>query len=103
MSLQALTADGKKVGLVTATGPSTAVSVSAGTAANVDLPIATPPFIIQEILSLKSIAGLPDGIVLVGVSYPNLSTVRVRVFNPTAAGISITANSVTASILVQAV
>ena len=102
MSVQALTADGWKVVIATATGPSTTQVVNAGTAANVDLTVAANPASIKEILALKSVSGLPDGIVLVSISYPSLTTVRIRVFNPTDGNINITANSVTASVIAKA-
>jgi hypothetical protein len=102
VSVEALTADGWKVVEATATGPAAAVSVGAGAAADVDLTVAASPASIKKILALKSISGLPDGIVLVGVTYPTSTTVRVRVFNHTAAAISIAANSVTASVLAKA-
>jgi len=102
MSVEALTAEGFKLVLATASGPATTVSVGAGAAANVDLTVAANPGVIREILSLKSLTGLPDGIVLVGVSYPALTTIRVRVFNHTTSSINITAGSVSASVLAKA-
>jgi hypothetical protein len=102
MSVEALTADGWKVVEATATGPAATVSVGAGTAANVDLAVAANPASIKEVLALKSLSGLPDGVVLVGVSYPSPTTVRVRVFNPTTSDINVTANSVTAAVLAKA-
>jgi hypothetical protein len=102
MSVQALTADGWKIVIANASGPASNVSVSAGTAANVDLTVAANPASIKEILALKSVSGLPDGIVLVGVSYPDLTTVRIRVFNHTTGSITITAGSVSASVIAKA-
>jgi hypothetical protein len=102
VSVEALTADGWKIVEATATGPAAAVSVGAGAAADVDLAVAANPASIKEVLALKSLSGLPDGVVLVGVSYPSPTTVRVRVFNPTAAAITIAANSVTAAVSAKA-
>jgi hypothetical protein len=102
MSVQALSADGWKIVLANATGPASTVSVNAGSAANVDLTVSANPANIREILALKSIGGLPDGIVLVSVSYPNISTIRLRVFNTTGSSIDINANSVSATILARA-
>jgi len=102
MSVEALTADGWKIVKATATGPATNVAVSAGAAANVDLTVAANPALIKEILALKSVSGLPDGVVLASVSYPSLTTIRLRVFNPTTTDITVTANSVTAEIIAKA-
>ncbi len=101
MSVQALTADGWKLVIATASGPATNTTVNGGAAGNVDLTVAANPAIIREILGLKSITGLPDGIVLVGVTYPNLATVRISVFNPTTTNITISANTVSASVLAR--
>ena len=101
MSVQALTADGWKIVLANASGPASNATVNAGTAGNVDLTVAANPAIIREILGLKSITGLPDGIVLVGVTYPDLATVRIRVFNPTTSNITIVANTVSAGVLAR--
>jgi hypothetical protein len=102
LSVQAITADGWKLVIASATGPAAAVSVAAGASADIDLAIAANPANIKEILAFKSVTGLPDGIELVGISYPALSTVRVRVRNGTAAAITIAAGSVSASILARA-
>jgi hypothetical protein len=102
MSLQALV-DGYKLVLVNATGPSTNVTVTAGSSANVDLAVAAGPANVLAMLGLCSVSGLPSGVVLAGVSYPSLSTVRLSVFNPTTENISVTANSVTATVLAKAV
>jgi hypothetical protein len=102
MSVQALTAEGWKIVLANASGPAAAVSVDAGAAADVDLTVAANPANIREILALKSVTGLPDGIVLVGVTYPDLATVRVRVLNHSAAAITIAAGSVSAVIMAKA-
>lgn len=102
MSVEASTREGWKLVLASATGPSTTVPVGAGANANVDLTISANPAVIREILGLKSISGLPDGIVLVGITYPDTSTVRIRVLNHSTSTVSITANSVSASILCKA-
>ena len=102
MSVEALTAEGFKVVLASASGPSSDTVVSAGGAANVDLSVASNPANILEILALKSVSGLPDGVVLVGVSFPSTSTVRLRVFNPTGGDLTVTADSVTAYVLAKA-
>jgi len=102
MSVEAQTADGWKIATATAVGPAAAVSVAAGAAADVDLTVAANPAKIVKILGITSIAGLPSGIVLAGVTYPTLTTIRLRVFNPTASAITVTANSVSATILAKA-
>ncbi len=102
MSVQALTAEGWKLVLASASGPAAAVSVATGAAADVDLTVAANPALIKEILGLKSISGLPDGIVLAGITCPNLNTIRVRVYNPTGGAITIAAGAVSASVLAKA-
>ncbi|MFQ6075627.1 MAG: hypothetical protein ACE5Z5_05785 [Candidatus Bathyarchaeia archaeon] len=87
---------GKKMVELTATGPASDVPVGAGAAADVDLAVGAPPSTILEVLSLKDVSGLPDGVVLAGITYPDVGTVRLRVFNPTAGAITVTADSVTA-------
>jgi len=103
MSVEALTAEGYKLVTATASGPASNVAVSAGAAANVDLTITANPARILSIEALKSISGLPDGVVLVGVSYPSLTTVRARVFNPTSTDKTVSAGTVSAEILCKAI
>ncbi len=102
MSVQALTVEGWKLVLASASGPASDVSVGAGAAANVDLTVAANPALIKEVLGLRTVSGLPDGVVLANVTYPNLSTVRIRVFNPTSGAITIAAGAVSASVLAKA-
>jgi hypothetical protein len=102
MSVQALTADGWKIVTASASGPGSDVSISGGAAANVDLTVGSNPAQIREILAVQSVSGLADGVVLVGFSFPNISTLRLRVFNPTAGGKTVTANSVSAVIIAKA-
>jgi lipid-binding SYLF domain-containing protein len=102
MSVQALTADGWKIVTASATGPGSNVAVSAGAAANVDLTVSANPAQIKEILAVQSVSGLPDGVVLVGFSFPNISTLRLRVFNPTSTDKTVTAGSVSAVITAKA-
>jgi len=102
MSVEALTADGFKIVIATASGPASAVSVGAGAVADVDLTVAPNPAVVREILGLRTITGLPSGIVLVGVSYPSVNTVRIRVYNATATAITIAAGSVSATVLAKA-
>lgn len=103
MSVEALTVEGFKLVKATATGPGSDTTVTGGSAANLDLAVAANPSRILEIEALKSVSGLVDGVVLVGVSYPSLTTVRVRVFNPTGTNKTVTANSVSAEVLCKAI
>jgi len=102
MSVEVLTAEGYKLVRATASGPAAATSVAATTAANVDLTIAANPAKILAIEALKSISGLPSGVVLVGITYPDLATVRITVYNTTAAAVTIAAGSISAEILAKA-
>jgi len=97
-----LSRDGWKIVKLSATGPAADVTVTAGGAANVDLTIGTSMYNVKAIEALVSVSGLPDGAVLAGVSYPDLSTVRLRVFNPTGADVTVSAGSVTAYVLAKA-
>jgi hypothetical protein len=102
MSVQALV-DGYKLVLVNATGPSAAVSVAAGSSATVNLAVVAGPANVLAILGLQSVSGLPSGVVLSGVSYPDVNTVSLTVYNPTAAAVSVGAGAVTATVLAKAV
>lgn len=102
MSFPIHTQEGYKLALVTATGPSANVSVGAGASANVDLSISFDTRII-EALGIAGVSGLPSGVVIQGIEFPSTSTVRLVVFNPTAAAITVTANSVSARVLVRSV
>jgi hypothetical protein len=102
MSIQALTADGWKIITASATGPTSNVAVSAGTAANVDLTVGSNPALIREILAVQSVSGLPDGVVLEGFVFPSISTLRLQVFNPTSTDKTVTAGSVSAVIIAKA-
>jgi hypothetical protein len=94
MTLVALTRDGRKVVLDTATGPSTNVSVDAGASADINVPVGLFELSRKDSVVVSGISGLPDGIVLQGFSLPSLDTVRLRVRNVTTGSITVSANSV---------
>ena len=82
--------------VVTGTGPAANTSVDATKAANIDISLSPAKGKkILEILAIKRISGLPDGVVLVGFEFPDATTCRVRVYNTTSAAVTISANSVT--------
>jgi len=99
-----LLATGEKLVAITATGPAADVSVGATAAADVDIsiPVRTLSRILEN-LALVSLTGIPDGVVLVGFSFPDVGTLRIRVFNTTGAAITITAGSITATVLSKGV
>jgi len=104
--IKALGRRGVKAEYASATGPSADVSVGTGAAANIDVSVSlsggaflTTPTIVL----LTEVSGLPDGVVLAGWSFPSKSTssitVRLRVYNPTSADITVSADSVTVKIV----
>lgn len=102
MSVEAITLDGKKIVIASAIGPSSTVNVAAGSTANIDLSVQPNPAIIRNILAIGTVTGLPTGVAINGISYPSLTTIRITVYNPTGAAVSIAANSVTATVLARA-
>jgi hypothetical protein len=97
-----LTADGWKLVTASAVGPASNVNVAAGATANIDLAVSANPASIKELIAIATIAGLPTGLAIAGISFPNTSTVRIVVFNPTSSAVTVTANSVTATVLASA-
>jgi len=97
-----LTADGWKLVTASAKGPASDVSVAAGATANIDLAVSANPASIKELIALATVAGLPTGLAIAGISFPNTSTVRIVVFNPTSSAVTVTANSVTVTVLASA-
>ncbi len=96
-------ATGERVEVLSASGPGADVTVTAGGANNVDLTISLGK--VQRILdhlAVVSVSGLPDGAVLAGFSFPDVTTLRLRVFNPTEADVTVSAGSVSAEVLVKA-
>jgi hypothetical protein len=97
-----LTADGWKLVTASAVGPASNVSVAAGATANIDLAVSANPASIKELIALATVAGLPTGLAIAGISFVGTSTVRIAVFNPTASAVTVTVNSVTATVLASA-
>ena len=80
------------------------MTVATGTAGDIDLAISLGEVKqILEHLGVVSISGLPDGLAIAGITFPDATTLRIRVFNPTAGDITVSAGSVSASVLVKAV
>lgn len=97
-TVQAITADGKIQIVATATGPATDVSVGAGASVDITLTYApTSLSRILEIVGVRRIMGLPDGIVLQGI-HAKVADVILRVRNHTGAPIAISAGSVIAEV-----
>ena len=104
MSVEFHVDTGHKIALLSASGPGADVTVSSGGATNVDLTISLGVVnTILENLSVVSVSGLPDGVVVAGWSFPSSTTLRLRVFNPTASDVTVTAGSVSATVLSKAV
>ena len=82
--------------IVSGTGPAADTSVDATSPADIDIPLApTKGNKILDPLGIREISGLPDGVVPVGITFPDATTCRLRVFNTGSAAVTITANSVT--------
>jgi len=103
MSVEGKLRTGEKLALLSASGPSSNVTVSAGDTANVDLTISVGVVsrILQN-LGVKSISGLPVGVVIAGFTFPNTTTLRLVIYNPTTSAVTVTADSVSADVLVKA-
>ena len=100
---ESLLLTGEKVEVLSASGPSSDTSVAATSAADIDLTISLGKVKkILDHLAVTQISGLPDGVVLAGYSFPSETTLRLRVYNPTSADITVTAGSVSAEVLVKA-
>ena len=97
-----LTNLGTKLVAVSARGPSSDVTVGAGAAADIALAYQPAPVgRILQALSLKSIEGLPDGLALVQFKADE-GGVTIRMLNTTGADVTVPANSITASVLAEA-
>jgi len=92
------TADGKKLVVATATGPASDTTVAAGAAADLSLSYARTTLArVEEARGVRRIAGLPDGVVLVGFE-AKADGVTVRVYNATGADVTVSAGSVTTEV-----
>jgi len=97
-----LLADGKKLAVLTAKGPASDTSIASGADANIGL--AVQPGIqsnVINVLAIREITGLPGGVVLEGISVVSPTTIRITVRNTTAAAVTVSANSVTATVLAE--
>jgi len=83
----------RKIEVITATGPAADVSVGAGVTANLDISISPELGNVEEVI-VESISGLPDNILANQIGF-STTAVTLRAVNPTAAAITITANSLT--------
>jgi len=102
MSVEGMLGTGEKLALLSASGPASAVTVTAGDHANVDLTVSVGVISrVLKALGVKSISGLPTGAVIEGYSFTNETTLRIVVFNPTGSDITVTADSVSATVLVK--
>jgi hypothetical protein len=98
--LVALTKDGRKVVLDTATGPSADVSIASGASASVDIPVGLFELSRKDSLIVSGISGLPSGVVLEGFRVVDVNTVRLFVRNTTAGAVTVTANSVSCDLYI---
>jgi len=84
---------------VSASGPSSDTVVSAGGTANVDLSISADVNVSTP-LGIESVSGLPAGVAIAGWTFPDNSTLRLILLNPTASDVTVTAGSVSATVIV---
>ena len=90
----------KKLEIVTGTGPSSDVAVGAGAGADVAIPL-SPSLSNVSHAGVIQISGLPNNIGVGNVTVaPDGSSVTLHCVNPTAADITVTADSVTVTVLV---
>jgi len=85
-------------------GPSSDVTVAGGAMGNIDLKLQPSKLNnVLKVLGVKSISGLPDNVLLAGFSFPDNSTLRLRVKNTASGDVTVSANSVTAEVLVEGI
>ena len=101
MSVELVTADGYKVTVEVAKGPASTTTVGTGAVANIDLAVAPGRAVVMSVLGVRTVEGVPDGLVLMGVSYPDVKTVRITVKNVSGAALTVAANAVTATVLAK--
>jgi len=90
--------NGYKIEKISTTGPSADVTVTAGAASNVTISI-SPSIKAKEVIGVAKIDGVPDGVVLARV-VPSTSQVVLRLFNPTASDVTVSAGSITIEVFV---
>ena len=96
-----LTSRGLTETTATAKGPSADTTVSSGTSSTLSLSYSTLNGIkkIVDVVGLVSVGGLPDGVVLEGITL-STDSVTLKVRNTTGADATVTANSVTVTVRV---
>jgi len=90
--------NGYKIEKVSGTGPASNITVTAGSASDIAIPI-TSNIRPLAVLAVAKIDGVTDGLVPVRV-VPGTSSVTVRLFNPTAGDLTQNANTLTIEVLV---
>jgi len=95
-----VTVDGKKISLLTFTGPSADTSVDATSSGTVAIPISSQNIRIVDVIGIAQISGLPDGVVLVGFAKSG-SNINLTVYNTTGSAVTVSAGSVTVKALVE--
>jgi len=79
------------------TGPAAAVTVAAGTASTITIAITKRNITHVKYRVILGIWGIPDGLALVGFRISG-DNIEIRVYNPTAAGITVAINALTITI-----
>jgi len=102
MSVEGVLLTGEKIVLLSASGPASDTTVTAGGSATVDLTISLGPVYRAKPLAIRSVSGLPAGVVIGGIEFPDDNTVRITVVNTGTGDVTVTAGSVTAYVLAKA-
>lgn len=102
MTLVGITADGYKLVSISVTGPASDTVISVASAGNVSISISSN-YTLLSVVAVKSVSGLPDGVVLNGISITGTSTVTLKLYNTTGSDATVTANSVTVELLAKAI
>ncbi len=90
----------RKVEVIEATGPSSDVSISAQSGADVVIPL-SPSLPNPEYAALLEVSGLPGGVAVGNITFAgDFSSVTLHAVNATAGSVTVSANSVTVKVLV---
>jgi len=89
----------RKLEILTATGPAADVTIAAGAAGDIAISI-SPELATKELVGCVSLGNLPDAeLNLLGFK-TSATAVTLRVYNPTTAGITVSAGSIEVKVLV---
>jgi len=90
--------NGYKIEKVSATGPSSNTTVTAGSAADISISI-SPTIRALDVISVAKIGGVVDGLAIARI-VPSTTGVTIRLFNPTAGDLTQNADTVSVEVWV---